>query len=71
MIQCMGGFCRSRDSCAHYVAMPTPGMRPSERLCGDVEEPEQIRETAAQLDAQRRRFAADPRFAAWAAGAPK
>ena len=42
MIQCMGGWCRSRNECAHYVAPPIKGMAPRERLCGEQEQPEPI-----------------------------
>ena len=38
--QCMGGgFCSSREHCAHYYAPPMPDRAPSERICGDKEEP--------------------------------
>ena len=41
MIQCMGGWCRERESCAHYHAMGIPGRRPHERLCDkDEDRPE-------------------------------
>ncbi|MEY4635645.1 MAG: hypothetical protein RJA55_1443 [Acidobacteriota bacterium] len=33
IMQCMGGWCRSRDKCAHYVAAGIPGRAPVERLC--------------------------------------
>lgn len=41
IVQCMGGWCGSRESCAHYHAPPLPGTRPAERLCerGQPEEP--------------------------------
>ena len=40
IIQCCGGWCRSRDNCAHYLAPAIEGRNPVERLCGPVEEPE-------------------------------
>lgn len=40
IIQCMGGFCGSRELCAHYYAGKVPGHEPVERLCGEKEEPE-------------------------------
>lgn len=40
MIACMGGWCRSRERCAHYVS---DSKVISERLCGDNEEPEPVR----------------------------
>lgn len=33
IVQCMGGWCGSRESCAHYVAPRVPGVAPAERLC--------------------------------------
>ena len=41
ILQCLGGWCSSRESCAHYWAEPVPGRMPVERLCGIEEEPEQ------------------------------
>ena len=64
MIQCMGGFCRQRESCAHYHAPQLPGREPAGRLCErGHDQPERIR-------AYRERLAADPRFALWAAIQP-
>jgi hypothetical protein len=40
MIPCMGGFCTSREDCAHYYA--ESHLRPAERLCGNVEHPERV-----------------------------
>lgn len=34
---CQGGFCHSRDGCAHYHS--TMDVKPADRLCGAVEEP--------------------------------
>lgn len=42
IIQCLGGWCQSRNRCAHYHADPLHGRAPIERLCGDTEEPEPI-----------------------------
>ena len=39
---CMGGWCRSRDRCAHYL-LGDVELPPSERLCGRIEEPEPAR----------------------------
>jgi hypothetical protein len=41
--QCMGGWCRSRDRCANYVAEQRPGREPAERLCSELEKPTPIR----------------------------
>ena len=60
--QCMGGWCRRRESCAHYSAPPTPGLNAAERLCEPGRD-EPLRNERAKL-------AADPRFAQWAAGQP-
>lgn len=38
---CMGGFCSSRDGCAHYHS--TWRIKPVDRLCGAKEEPESIK----------------------------
>lgn len=38
---CLGGFCHSRDGCAHYHS--TLDVKPADRLCGKVEEPEPIK----------------------------
>ena len=44
LVQCMGGgWCRSRDKCAHFYAPRLVGLEPAERLCGKVEEPEPIK----------------------------
>lgn len=43
IVQCLGGWCSSRDRCVHYIALHTPGRQPVERLCGKVEEPETIK----------------------------
>jgi hypothetical protein len=42
LVQCLGGWCNSRNRCAHYHAESRPGREPIERLCGAVEEPERI-----------------------------
>ena len=42
LVQCLGGWCRSRHACAHYFAEPLPNRQPVERLCGAEEEPERI-----------------------------
>ena len=65
--QCMGGWCRSRADCADYHADPVPGREPVERLCPKgQDQPDRV----ARAE-HVRRLAADPRFAAWAAGAPE
>ena len=65
LVQCMGGHCGQRDRCAHYTAPEVTGIEPSERLCErGHEEPEVI-----GSDERKRRMAADPRVAAWVAGA--
>jgi len=44
MVQCMGGFCKQRGNCRNYVAPPTAGVDPVERLCQKgQDEPEPIR----------------------------
>lgn len=48
MISCMGGWCRSREKCAHYV---TDFPVISERLCGEYEEPESVRHLLAGVSA--------------------
>lgn len=40
IVACMGGFCQSREMCAHYQLSAD---FPVERLCGEQEEPELIR----------------------------
>lgn len=45
IVQCMGGWCKQRDKCVHYIAPHTLGRQPVERLCGKVEEPETIKPT--------------------------
>lgn len=40
LVPCMGGWCRSREKCAHYYTQ-SPNM-PAERLCGPQEEPESL-----------------------------
>ena len=62
--QCMGGWCRLRDRCAHYAAELTPGLEPSERLC----EPGHDEPLPVKAAEHRAKLAADPRFALWAAG---
>jgi hypothetical protein len=62
ILQCMGGNCGPRDSCAHYHAPPVPGIEPSERLCGPTPEPIPVR-----WSQDRERLAKDPRFGQWAA----
>lgn len=49
---CMGGWCRSRDRCAHYV-LGDAALPPSERLCWSVEEPEPVRPYVATQDARQ------------------
>lgn len=41
MISCMGGWCKSRDRCAHYHETSTIV---AERLCGEREEPEFVKD---------------------------
>jgi hypothetical protein len=42
LIGCMGGFCSSRDKCAHHETVNVDKY--VERLCGKIEEPELIKE---------------------------
>lgn len=42
ILPCMGGWCRSRDRCLHYV-FGSADLTPSERLCGATEEPEPVK----------------------------
>lgn len=56
---CMGGWCAKRDRCPHYTAPDAIASAPAERLCPQGRDGEMLR-----------RLASDPRFAAWAAGAP-
>lgn len=44
---CMGGFCSSRDHCANYHSERL--QAPSERLCGEKEEPELMRESPQRM----------------------
>lgn len=38
--QCMGGWCRKRQACAHHHAPTHPDMPPVERLCAKgIDEP--------------------------------
>jgi hypothetical protein len=46
IIQCLGGWCRSRDKCQHYHAEQIVNINPVERLCGTEEEPEPIKPEA-------------------------
>ncbi len=39
IVACLGGFCASRDCCAHYHS---DHYHYVERLCGEVEEPEPL-----------------------------
>lgn len=48
MISCMGGWCRSRERCAHYIF---DSKIISERLCGDHEEPEPVRHLLRGVEA--------------------
>jgi hypothetical protein len=48
IVQCLGGWCSSRDDCNHYHAPLRVGRMPIERLCGPVEEPE--RQKAGKVD---------------------
>jgi hypothetical protein len=44
LVPCMGGWCKRREACAHYVAPTLPGREPSERLCPPGEDqPEPIK----------------------------
>ena len=42
ILQCMGGWCTSREHCAHYHAPKVPLLSPSERLCGAFPSPEPL-----------------------------
>lgn len=42
MIACMGGWCKKRQVCQHYYAVSSITV---ERLCGNIDEPEPIKET--------------------------
>lgn len=53
VVSCMGGWCRVRESCAHYHAR---SESPAERLCGPGKD-----EPVRMVD--------EVRFAAWIAGA--
>ena len=48
MIPCLGGWCLSRERCAHYYAQSD--LTPSERLCGEVEEIEPLGHEVRTLD---------------------
>lgn len=39
IVQCMGGWCGSREKCRHYDALGVIGRQPVERLCGPDDEP--------------------------------
>lgn len=39
--QCMGGWCKKRERCAHYEAPMRFGREPIERMCGPVDMPVQ------------------------------
>ena len=54
---CLGGWCAKREKCPHHQAEDR--RAPAERLCPTGRDGEMLR-----------RMKADPRFAAWAAGAP-
>ena len=41
MISCMGGWCKNREKCQHYFAEHKIIV---ERLCGEKEEPEPIKQ---------------------------
>jgi hypothetical protein len=43
IIQCMGGWCKSRDKCLHYVIASRSARPPVERLCGQTEDPEHVK----------------------------
>lgn len=45
MIQCMGGFCTSRETCKNYSAPPSKHQAPVERLCGSAELPNATQRT--------------------------
>ena len=43
-VPCMGGWCRRRDECAHYIGPHAHGLKPAERLCAPgFDDPELIR----------------------------
>jgi hypothetical protein len=43
IVQCMGGWCKKREQCAHFWARRMNYRKPVDRLCGKfVEEPEPI-----------------------------
>ena len=44
LTQCMGGWCKQRDKCQHFIAKPIQNRMPVERLCGPTEEPEPLKE---------------------------
>ena len=54
---CLGGWCAKREKCPHHQTEDR--RNPAERLCPPGRDGEMLR-----------RLKADPRFAAWAAGAP-
>jgi hypothetical protein len=44
LVPCMGGWCRSRNACAHHYAQTLPDRDPVERLCAKgVDEPAPVR----------------------------
>ena len=52
MISCMGGWCKNREKCQHYFANHKIIV---ERLCGEKEEPEPLKEQKND-DVSMRRF---------------
>jgi hypothetical protein len=43
IVQCMGGWCKKREQCAHYWAAPLRMRAPVERLCEPGhDDPEEI-----------------------------
>ena len=68
--QCAGGWCTVRDKCAHYWAPEQRHVPPAERLCMPQQDGEAMTMRPTDLQAERERLAADPRFAQWIAGEP-
>lgn len=52
MKACMGGWCRSREKCAHYHVPASLRHSPVERLCGQAEQPQPMR--VVRIEAFRR-----------------
>jgi hypothetical protein len=50
IVQCMGGWCKKREQCAHYWAPKIKNRAPIDRLCGKgVDEPEPIPEKVEEI----------------------